>query len=109
MKSSTDAQNKVLVVGIGDYTNIQKLDICNNDGKELYDVLTSLDSSTMSARIHREYPMRAGLSKYYSISEVIQNNCWEYRLDSQDMLVLPTTLQHRICLKHVLIYNHVYQ
>jgi tetratricopeptide (TPR) repeat protein len=35
-------QKKALVVGISDYTNLQKLDFCRNDGKEVYDVLTSL-------------------------------------------------------------------
>ncbi|MGA9154632.1 MAG: hypothetical protein WBZ36_28960 [Candidatus Nitrosopolaris sp.] len=30
-----------LVVGISDYTNLQKLDFCKNDGK-VYDLLTSL-------------------------------------------------------------------
>ncbi len=39
---STDPQKKALVVGISDYTNLQKLDFCKNDGKEVYDVLTSL-------------------------------------------------------------------
>jgi hypothetical protein len=39
---STGAQKKALVVGISDYTNLQKLDFCKNDGKEVYDVLTSL-------------------------------------------------------------------
>ena len=35
-------QKKALVAGISDYTNLQKLDFCRNDGKEVYDVLTSL-------------------------------------------------------------------
>jgi Caspase domain/Tetratricopeptide repeat len=39
---STGAQKKALVVGISDYTNLQKLDFCRNDGKEVYEVLTSL-------------------------------------------------------------------
>jgi hypothetical protein len=39
---STGARKKALVVGISDYTNLQKLDFCRNDGKEVYDVLTSL-------------------------------------------------------------------
>jgi len=38
----TGAQKKALIVGISDYTNLQKLDFCRNDGKEVYDVLTSL-------------------------------------------------------------------
>ena len=75
MKSSTDAQKKVLVVGIGDYTNLQKLDLVETMEKKFTMSELPLDSSTMSARIQGEYPMRAGLSKYYSISEVIQNNC----------------------------------
>jgi tetratricopeptide (TPR) repeat protein len=39
---STGARKKALVVGISDYTNLQKLDFCKNDGKEVYDLLTSL-------------------------------------------------------------------
>ena len=42
MNVSTGAQKKALVVGISDYTNLQKLDFCRNDGKEVYNVLTSL-------------------------------------------------------------------
>ena len=42
MSISTGARKKALVVGISDYTNLQKLDFCRNDGKEVYDVLTSL-------------------------------------------------------------------
>jgi Tfp pilus assembly protein PilF len=40
--SSKAAQRKALVVGISDYTSLQQLDFCKNDGKEVYDVLTSL-------------------------------------------------------------------
>jgi hypothetical protein len=36
------AQKKALVVGISDYTNLQKLDFCRNDGTEIYEVLSSL-------------------------------------------------------------------
>jgi hypothetical protein len=36
------AQRKALVVGISDYTNLQQLDFCKNDGTEVYDVLSSL-------------------------------------------------------------------
>ena len=39
---STGARKKALVVGISDYTNLQKLDFCRNDGKEVYDLLTSV-------------------------------------------------------------------
>jgi uncharacterized caspase-like protein len=39
---STGTQKKALVVGISDYTNLQQPDFCKNDGKEVYDVLTSL-------------------------------------------------------------------
>ena len=35
-------QKKALVVGISDYTNLQQLDFCKNDGTEVYEVLTSL-------------------------------------------------------------------
>ena len=42
MSISTGARKKALVVGISDYTNLQKLDFCRNDGKGVYDVLTSL-------------------------------------------------------------------
>jgi uncharacterized caspase-like protein len=38
----TRAQRKALVIGISDYTNLQKLDFCKNDGKEVYEVLSSL-------------------------------------------------------------------
>ena len=41
--AGTGARKKALVVGISDYTNLQKLDFCRNDGKEVCDVLTSLD------------------------------------------------------------------
>ena len=36
------ARRKALVIGISDYTNLQKLEFCKNDGKEIYDVLSSL-------------------------------------------------------------------
>jgi hypothetical protein len=39
--NSKAAQRKALVVGISDYANLQKLDFCKNDGREVYDVLTS--------------------------------------------------------------------
>ena len=42
VSTSTRARKRALVVGISDYTNVQKLDFCRNDGKEVYDVLTSL-------------------------------------------------------------------
>jgi hypothetical protein len=38
----TGAQKKALVVGISDYTSLQQLDFCKNDGNEVYQVLTSL-------------------------------------------------------------------
>ena len=36
------AQKKALVVGISDYTSLQKLDFCRNNGTEVYEVLSSL-------------------------------------------------------------------
>jgi hypothetical protein len=36
------AQRKVLIVGISDYVNLDKLDFCRNDGIEVYEVLSSL-------------------------------------------------------------------
>ncbi len=36
------AQRNALVVGISDYTSLQQLDFCKNDGTEVYKVLTSL-------------------------------------------------------------------
>ncbi|MGC1932213.1 MAG: tetratricopeptide repeat protein, partial [Candidatus Nitrosopolaris sp.] len=33
---------KALIVGISDYTSLQQLDFCKNDGTEVYDVLSSL-------------------------------------------------------------------
>ena len=36
------AQRKALVVGISDYTSLQQLDFCKNDGTEVYEVLSSL-------------------------------------------------------------------
>ena len=36
------AQKKALVVGISDYTNLQALDFCKNDGTEIYEILSSL-------------------------------------------------------------------
>jgi uncharacterized caspase-like protein len=33
---------KALIIGISDYTNLQKLDFCKNDGTEIYEVLISL-------------------------------------------------------------------
>ncbi len=36
------AQRKALVIGISDYTNLQKLDFCKNDEKEIYEILGSL-------------------------------------------------------------------
>ena len=38
----TGAQRKALIVGISDYTSLQQLDFCKNDGTEVYDVLSSL-------------------------------------------------------------------
>jgi tetratricopeptide (TPR) repeat protein len=38
----TGAQRKALIVGISDYTSLQKLDFCKNDGTEVYEVLRSL-------------------------------------------------------------------
>ena len=35
-------RRKALVIGISDYINLQKLDFCRNDGKEIYEVLSSL-------------------------------------------------------------------
>lgn len=34
---------KALIAGISDYNNLEPLKFCNNDGKEMYDVLSSLD------------------------------------------------------------------
>jgi hypothetical protein len=36
------AQRKALIIGISDYSNLQQLDFCKNDGTEIYDVLSSL-------------------------------------------------------------------
>ena len=36
------AQRKALIIGISDYTNLQQLDFCKNDGTEIYKVLSSL-------------------------------------------------------------------
>jgi uncharacterized caspase-like protein len=36
------ARRKALVVGISEYTTLQKLDFCKNDGTEVYEVLSSL-------------------------------------------------------------------
>ncbi|MFZ0511760.1 MAG: caspase family protein, partial [Candidatus Nitrosopolaris sp.] len=38
----TGAQRKALIVGISEYTSLQKLDFCKNDGTEVYEVLSSL-------------------------------------------------------------------
>jgi hypothetical protein len=38
--SDKAAQRKALVVGISDYTSLQQLDFCKNDGTEVYEVLT---------------------------------------------------------------------
>ncbi|MGA9153507.1 MAG: caspase family protein [Candidatus Nitrosopolaris sp.] len=37
----TNAQKKALIVGISDYTNLQRLDFCRNDGTEVHKVLSS--------------------------------------------------------------------
>lgn len=39
---ATKSRRKALVIGISDYTNLQKLDFCKNDVKEVYEVLSSL-------------------------------------------------------------------
>jgi uncharacterized protein YjbI with pentapeptide repeats len=39
---STNAQRKALIIGISDYTNLERLDFCKNDGAEVYEVLSSL-------------------------------------------------------------------
>ena len=39
---TTGAQRKALIVGISDYTSLQQLDFCKNDGTEVYEVLSSL-------------------------------------------------------------------
>jgi hypothetical protein len=36
------ARQKALIIGISDYTHLQKLDFCKNDGRELFEVLSSL-------------------------------------------------------------------
>jgi uncharacterized protein YjbI with pentapeptide repeats len=36
------AQKKALIVGINNYTHLQTLDICKNDGTEMYKILSSL-------------------------------------------------------------------
>jgi uncharacterized caspase-like protein len=36
------ARRKALIVGISDYTNLQRLDFCKNNGTEVYEVLSSL-------------------------------------------------------------------
>jgi Caspase domain/SIR2-like domain len=41
-KDDKAARRKALVVGISDYANLQKLDFCKNDGREVYEVLSSL-------------------------------------------------------------------
>ncbi len=38
----SDAQKKALIIGISNYTHLQTLDICKNDGTEMYKVLESL-------------------------------------------------------------------
>ena len=38
----TGAQRKALIVGISDYTRLEKLDFCKNDGTEVYEILNSL-------------------------------------------------------------------
>jgi uncharacterized caspase-like protein len=38
----TGAQRKALIVGISDYTNLQRPDFCKNNGLEVYEVLNSL-------------------------------------------------------------------
>jgi uncharacterized caspase-like protein len=35
-------RRKALIVGISDYTNLQRLDFCKNDGTEVHEVLNSL-------------------------------------------------------------------
>ena len=35
-------RRRALIVGISDYTNLQRLDFCKNDGTEVYEVLNSL-------------------------------------------------------------------
>jgi hypothetical protein len=42
----TGAQRKALVIGISDYTNLQKLDFCKNDGKEVQIAIDSCYSAT---------------------------------------------------------------
>ncbi len=37
----TGALRKALIVGISDYTHLQALDICKNDGTEVYKVLVT--------------------------------------------------------------------
>lgn len=36
------AKRKALIIGISDYTYLQKLDFCRNDGTEIYEVLSAL-------------------------------------------------------------------
>ena len=37
----TNVQKKALIIGISDYTNLEQLDFCKNDGTEVYKVLSS--------------------------------------------------------------------
>ena len=36
------ARRWALVIGLSNYTNLIKLDFCKNDGKEIYEALSSL-------------------------------------------------------------------
>jgi hypothetical protein len=57
-----------LIVGISDYTNLQKLDFYKNDGKEVYEVVTSLgyEISPMTAAISQVLTYRHTASKEQS-------------------------------------------
>jgi hypothetical protein len=44
--SGKAAQRKALIVGISDYTKLEGLNICKNDGTEVSKVLSSLGETT---------------------------------------------------------------
>jgi Leucine-rich repeat (LRR) protein len=74
-------QRKALIIGISDYTNLQKLDFCKNDGTEIY-VLSSL-----GYEISDKYRL-VGEAKGEKVKDVIYDFLDDIRNIPDDTIIL---------------------
>jgi hypothetical protein len=75
-------QRKALIIGISDYTNLQKLDFCKNDGTEIYQVLSSL-----GYEISDKYRL-VGEAKGEKVKDVIYDFLDDIRNIPDDTIIL---------------------